>query len=160
MDMVKLLLNANVISYDRGDTGYDGAIRRAEDGRHLAIADMIRQQRLDNERWGISNPYLSDPPRTWHEYIPAWTAIGEYPASNENPTDSARQNEASFEDMTPGPSTVYGRTPSTTADISVGRAYVDQSSEKPSQANDSGSVIFAPVHPPVGQASNQRTTGP
>lgn len=67
LDMVKFLLTARAISHDRGETGYDGAIRKAEKHGHFAIADMIQQHVADNARSGF-NPNIELPYRDWHEY--------------------------------------------------------------------------------------------
>ncbi|KAJ0109947.1 hypothetical protein J7T55_014749 [Diaporthe amygdali] len=68
IDMVKLLLSYNALSYRRGETGYDGAILLAEEEGHLAVADLIRQHTKDADRSDTRNPYLSQPPRDWREY--------------------------------------------------------------------------------------------
>lgn len=51
LDMVKLLLNMNALSQYRGSTGYDGAIRLAERGGHVAVADLIRKHAADHPGW-------------------------------------------------------------------------------------------------------------
>ncbi|KAI1775132.1 ankyrin [Hypoxylon cercidicola] len=51
LDMVKFLLNAGALSYDRGHTGYEGAIHEAESERHFAVADLIREHVANNEKW-------------------------------------------------------------------------------------------------------------
>ncbi|OTB01438.1 hypothetical protein M426DRAFT_219497 [Hypoxylon sp. CI-4A] len=43
LDMVKLFLNIGALSGDPGETGYDGAIYRAEKYKRFTIADMIRE---------------------------------------------------------------------------------------------------------------------
>lgn len=48
LDMVKFLLNANALSQKRGSTGYDGAIKCAEEGGHFAVADLFRKHAADN----------------------------------------------------------------------------------------------------------------
>ncbi|KAK2599652.1 hypothetical protein N8I77_011387 [Diaporthe amygdali] len=68
IDMVKLLLSYNALSYHRGETGYDGAILVAEEEGHVAVADLIRQHTEDADRSDTRNPYLSQPPRDWREY--------------------------------------------------------------------------------------------
>lgn len=69
IDMVKLLLNANALSQNRGETGYDGAIERAEKFGHQAVAELIRQHAAEMENdEDLRNPYLSQPPRHWREY--------------------------------------------------------------------------------------------
>ncbi|KAI0188189.1 hypothetical protein EV127DRAFT_434921 [Xylaria flabelliformis] len=52
LDMVHFLLELGALSHNRGESGYKGAIREAEDWGHLAIADMIRQHALKNGRVG------------------------------------------------------------------------------------------------------------
>lgn len=162
MDMVKLLLNANALSGDRGDTGYDGAIRLAEIYEHLAIADMIRQHMLDDEERGISNPCLEDPPRTWHEHIPAWEAIGEWPcpsdivsehsssascdedssvgSENESMEDS-HQGEAPFGDTTPEQPIAHEWVSSIRAGTTADREHLG--GEVPHQIYDVEPVTFA-----------------
>lgn len=68
LDMVKLLLSCNALSHRRGEDGYDGAIFLAEQKGHLAVADLIREHAKDDQRWQLSNPYLSERPRHWSEY--------------------------------------------------------------------------------------------
>lgn len=67
LDMVKFLLTAGAVSHDRGETGYDGAIREAKKRRHFAIADLIQQHVADNARSGF-NPNIELPYRDYHEY--------------------------------------------------------------------------------------------
>lgn len=43
LGMVKLFLNANALSHTRGETGYDGAVKFAEDNGHIVVADLLRQ---------------------------------------------------------------------------------------------------------------------
>lgn len=43
LDIVHLLLNVGALSGSPGQTGYDGAIEVAEECRHFAVADLIRQ---------------------------------------------------------------------------------------------------------------------
>lgn len=69
LDMVKLLLNANALSFKRGESGYDEAIELAEKNGHIVVADLIRQhaaQGASDE--DLRNPYFSQPPRDWREY--------------------------------------------------------------------------------------------
>lgn len=68
LDMVKLLLSRNALSHRRGEDGYDGAIFLAEKEGHLAVADLIREHANEDQRWQVSKPYLSEPPRHWSEY--------------------------------------------------------------------------------------------
>lgn len=67
LDMVKFLLTARAVSHDRGETGYDGAIREAKKRGHFAIADLIQQHAADNARSGF-NPNIELPYRDYHEY--------------------------------------------------------------------------------------------
>lgn len=68
IDMVHFLLKCNAVSHHRGDTGYDGAIQLAERQGHFAVAELIRQYVVDNERGGISNQFLAEPPLDWCDY--------------------------------------------------------------------------------------------
>ncbi|ROV93124.1 hypothetical protein VSDG_07345 [Cytospora chrysosperma] len=78
LDMVKLLLNADALSHTRGSTGYDGAIEAAEEDSHFAVADLIRQHAAEAESNGrLTNPYLLQPPRKWHEYEHEWGSTDE-----------------------------------------------------------------------------------
>lgn len=43
LDMVQFLLNVGALSYDRGRTGYRGAIKKAETCGYFAVADLIRK---------------------------------------------------------------------------------------------------------------------
>ncbi|KAI1387243.1 ankyrin [Hypoxylon trugodes] len=55
LDMVHFLLNVGGLSYIRGRTGYDGAIRLAKESRHFAIADLIQQYADDElKRFGTN----------------------------------------------------------------------------------------------------------
>lgn len=68
IDMVKLLLNNYALSSRPGDTGYDGAIKEAEESGRLAVADLIREHAMEVL---ISNPtraHESWPQRDWREY--------------------------------------------------------------------------------------------
>lgn len=67
LDMVKFLLTARAVSHDRGETGYDGAIREAKKHGHFAIADLIQQHVADNARSGF-NPSVELPYRDYNEY--------------------------------------------------------------------------------------------
>ncbi len=48
IDMVQLLLNVGALSADEGQTGYDGAIRRAKEWGYFAVADLI-QHNVEND---------------------------------------------------------------------------------------------------------------
>ncbi|ROW13355.1 hypothetical protein VPNG_05493 [Cytospora leucostoma] len=73
LDMVKLLLSVNALSQLRGDTGYDGAIQLAEESSHFSVAELIRKHAAENRSdKKLENPYLSHPPRDWHEYEKEW----------------------------------------------------------------------------------------
>lgn len=68
IDVVKLLLNNHALSSRPGDTGYDGAIEKAERSGKLAVADLIREHATEVL---ISNPtraHQSWPQRDWREY--------------------------------------------------------------------------------------------
>ncbi|KAK7737961.1 hypothetical protein SLS53_006339 [Cytospora paraplurivora] len=79
LDMVKLFLNRNALSHTRGDTGYDGAIEIAEEDDHFAVAELIRRHAAESSRdEQLINPYLSHPPRDWHEYENEWDRAQEY----------------------------------------------------------------------------------
>lgn len=67
LDMVKFLLTARAVSHDRGETGYDGAIRKAKKRGHFAIADLIQEHVADNARSGF-NQNIELPYRDYHEY--------------------------------------------------------------------------------------------
>lgn len=67
LDMVKFLLTAGAVSHDRGETGYDGAIRKAKKHGHFAIADLIQRHVADNARSGF-NPSKELPYQDYHEY--------------------------------------------------------------------------------------------
>lgn len=55
LDMVKLFLNVGALSHHRGHTGYEGAIREAEEQRHFVIADLIREHAASNEKlYGVN----------------------------------------------------------------------------------------------------------
>lgn len=65
IDMVKFLLNLGAVSYDRGESGYRGAILHADQSKSAAsqkIADMIRKHALEN---GKSGEELSPCQRQW-----------------------------------------------------------------------------------------------
>ncbi|ROW10217.1 hypothetical protein VMCG_01753 [Cytospora schulzeri] len=59
MDMVQLLLNANAVSSRPGKTGYDGAIERARERGHFALAELVFQHAENNSKWGIVNSLVS-----------------------------------------------------------------------------------------------------
>lgn len=69
LDVVKLLLNANALSSERGKTGYDGAIEWAELFGHIVVADLIREHAAETARDEFLSPLLSVPPRDWREYL-------------------------------------------------------------------------------------------
>lgn len=52
LDMVQFLLDLGALSDDRGESGYKGAIRLAEQHGYLAIVDMIRHHALKNGKSG------------------------------------------------------------------------------------------------------------
>lgn len=58
LDMVKFLLNANALSGDRGVSGYDGAIFRAESWGQLAVAGLIREHAAKVATGTVFNPEL------------------------------------------------------------------------------------------------------
>lgn len=58
LDMVKFLLNANALSADRGGSGYDGAISRAEHWKHSAVAGLIREHAAKVMAGTVFNPEL------------------------------------------------------------------------------------------------------
>ncbi|GAW17763.1 hypothetical protein ANO14919_072300 [Xylariales sp. No.14919] len=64
LDMVQFLLGLGAFSNNRGESGYRGAIRKAEKGGHWAIADIIRQYALTN---GKSGEELSIPSSQWED---------------------------------------------------------------------------------------------
>ncbi|KAI0414646.1 hypothetical protein F5X98DRAFT_389674 [Xylaria grammica] len=52
LDMVQFLLDLGAFSGDRGESGYRGAIRRAENKEYWVVADIIRQHALKNGKSG------------------------------------------------------------------------------------------------------------
>lgn len=50
IDIVKLLLNHNALSYQPGLTGYDGAIDLARQVGHHTIVDVIHKHAIDNQK--------------------------------------------------------------------------------------------------------------
>jgi ankyrin repeat protein len=93
LDMVKLLLSYNALSYDRGENGYDGAIFIAEEGGHLAVADLIRQHALQDQRLPkhLRNPHLSEPPRCRPEHVRGYrsSSYHRHVSERSSETDSA-----------------------------------------------------------------------
>lgn len=67
LDMVEFLLTVGAVSHDRGETGYNGAIRKAKKHGHFVIADLIQQHVADNARSGF-NPSIELPYRDYREY--------------------------------------------------------------------------------------------
>lgn len=59
IDIAQFLLNANAVSGRPGKTGYDGAIQRARERGHFALADVIVKHAESNLRLGIVVPFLS-----------------------------------------------------------------------------------------------------
>lgn len=68
LDTVKFLLNANALSYLRGATGYDGALKLATDENRVAIAPMIREHAATNMALELINPELLKPQEDYHIY--------------------------------------------------------------------------------------------
>ncbi|KAI0436026.1 hypothetical protein F4803DRAFT_557416 [Xylaria telfairii] len=52
VDIVQFLLNLGALSYDKGESGYKGAIRLAKERDNLTIVDMIQQYALKNGKRG------------------------------------------------------------------------------------------------------------
>lgn len=69
IDMAQFLLNTNAVSCRPGKTGYDGAIRRARNRLHLALADLIVKHAENNWKLGIVVPFYpvntSTQEKTW-----------------------------------------------------------------------------------------------
>jgi hypothetical protein len=68
LDMAKFLLNANGLSANRGDTGYDGAISSAKEQGHFSIAYLIREHAAKVGAGVIFNPELLTPQKDYRIY--------------------------------------------------------------------------------------------
>lgn len=56
LDIAKLLLDANALSGNRGTTGYDGAISKAESEGHHALAGLIRDHHRNDMEPSLCTP--------------------------------------------------------------------------------------------------------
>ncbi|ROV98689.1 hypothetical protein VMCG_06778 [Cytospora schulzeri] len=107
LDMAKLLLNVDALSHVQGDTGYDGAIRFAEEQSHFAVAELIRQH-ADETRNNpaLRSPALSKPCPGWYEYydwVPYTTDDSETPSGDDVLSDFALVPEADDEEAANAP---------------------------------------------------------